>query len=443
MKLTLIKPNIGRKGHSLYVDEGRMEPLNIGVLAGLTPQDVEIVFYDDRMEDIPYEEETDLVAITVETFTARRAYEIADCYRERGVRVVLGGIHPTLLPAEAARYADCIVIGDAETVWRELLHDTARGKLKTSYYGSPGIAQCDGSLPRRDLFKGKGYLPITLMQFSRGCRFGCNFCAVSRYFDRKHYIRRIDEVVREIELQDRRLIFFVDDNIATDHKALADLCTAIQPLGVQWVSQASVDITRNRSLMTHVRDSGCLGHVIGFESILEENIKEAKKTTNLARWSGYGREIAILREYGQQTWAAFTVGYDHDTPSSINATLEFALRHRFAFAAFNILMPYPTTRLYTQLASEGRLLYGGTWWTHPAYRFNHASFVPRQMSPEELTVACHRARSEFNSVPAIMRRVLDPTNLRSIAHAVRFWGFMRLFRREVHKKHGMMFGIRK
>ncbi len=202
-------------------------------------------------------------------------------------------------------------------------------------------------------------------------------------------------------------------------------------------------MTRNRTLMASMRDSGCLGHVIGFESITSESLGEARKATNLARWSGYEREIAVLREFEQQTWAAFTVGYDHDTLSSITATLEFALRHKFAFAAFNILMPYPTTDLYKRLADEGRLLYDGEWWLHPQYRFNHATFTPKHMSPEELTDACHRARSEFNSLPAIMRRLADPHNIRSIAHLAMMWGYMRLFRREVHKKHGMMFGIRR
>ena len=222
MRITFIKPNIGRMEHSLYVDEGRMEPLMLAVLAGLTPPDVECVLYDDRMEAIPYDEATDLVAITVETYTARRAYEIAAEYRARDVPVILGGMHVTLLPEEAALHADSIFIGDAETAWPQAVEDARRRRLRPRYEGPPGVGQIGGMMPRRDLFRGKGYLPMTLMQYVRGCRFACQFCAVSQYFDRRHYIRAIDEVLREIEAQDRKFIFFIDDNIASDQKALAE-----------------------------------------------------------------------------------------------------------------------------------------------------------------------------------------------------------------------------
>ena len=182
MKLTLIKPNIGRLEHSLYVDEGRMEPLQLGVLGGLTPPDIDVVLHDDRCESIPYDDPTDLVAITVETFTARRAYEIADAFRARGLPVVLGGMHPTLLPQEASDHADAVVTGDAETVWREVVGDARAGDLKPLYRARPGgVPQAGGVLPRRDLFAEKGYLPIALVQFGRGCPNGCAFCAAPRW----------------------------------------------------------------------------------------------------------------------------------------------------------------------------------------------------------------------------------------------------------------------
>jgi radical SAM superfamily enzyme YgiQ (UPF0313 family) len=443
MKLTLVKPTIGRHEHSLYVDEGRMEPLTLGILAGLTPPDIEIVLYDDRIEQIPFDEPTDLVAITVETFTARRAYEISQQYQSRGVPVILGGMHVTLLPEEAKLYADSILTGDAETIWLQAINDARKGKLQPHYSGVPGVGQIGKVFPRRDLYRGKGYLPISLMQFSRGCQYDCNFCAVSQYFSQKHYLRRIDEVVTEIENQNRKFLFFVDDNIASDQAALEELCHALIPLNVHWVSQASLDITRNRSLMSLMEKSGCWGNVMGFESINVASLRETRKRPNMINFSGYKKDVSILRDHGMQTWAAFTLGYDHDTTESIQATVEFALESKFTFAAYNILTPYPGTPFYFLLQQENRHLYDGRWWLHPEYRFNHAAFLPSLMTPDELTVACHNARTHFNTLPSLIKRFSDlKTNLRTLKRAATFLKYSLLFRKEVHKKHGMRFGLK-
>ncbi|MDH5327303.1 MAG: B12-binding domain-containing radical SAM protein [Gammaproteobacteria bacterium] len=440
MKLTLIKPNIGRMIDGPYVDEGRMEPLQLGVLAALTPADVEVVLHDDRMERIPYDEPTDLVAITVETYTAKRAYEICAEYRKRGVPIILGGFQPTLIPEECAPHADSLFIGDAELLWETVIEDARKGRLKPRYESKPGPPQ-PRVITRRDIFEGKGYLPMTLLQFSRGCRFTCDFCAISVFFDKTQYLRNIDEVVQEIQSQNRKLLFFVDDNICSNHEALKQLCRALIPLKVRWVSQGSIDMTKDRELMRLMVQSGCLGNVIGFESLDPDNLKTMKKAPNIKHFSRYREQIQILRDYGLQTWAAFTLGHDGDTLSSIEDTLDFALSNKFTFAAFNILVPYPNTPLYRKLESENRLLYNGKWWLHPDYRFNYATFEPKHMSPDELTHACHDARSRFNSVGSIVTRALDfKTNLRSIYRFGTYLQFNPIFRKEVFKKHGMLFG---
>lgn len=443
MKVTLVKPTIGRMEHSLYVDEGRMEPLNLGVLAALTPPDVEVVMYDDRMEAIPYDEPTDLVAITVETYTARRSYEIAAEYRARGVPVIMGGMHPTLLPEEARDHTDSLFLGDAETAWHLAVEDARKGRLKPLYKAPPGPGQIGGVMPRREIYKGKGYLPISLLQYSRGCRYSCGFCAVTKYFDKRTYLRVIDEVLQEIEDQERRLLFFVDDNIASNQAALKELCRALIPMRINWVSQASLDITRDLELMDLMVRSGCLGHVMGFESLRPDSLKEARKGPNLPRFSGYENELKVLKDYGLQTWAAFTLGYDHDTYDSVLETVDFALENKFTFSAFNILMPYPNTPLYDRLRAEGRLLYDGKWWLHPEYRFNHAAFRPALMTPEELTEACFRLRSKFNRISSLVWRFMDlKTNMRTARRMATFWRFNPVFRKEVFKKQGMRFGLR-
>lgn len=444
MKLTLIKPNIGRREHSLYVDEGRMEPLQLGILAGLTPSDIEVVMYDDRMERIPYEEPTDLVAITVETFTARRAYEISAEFRKRGVKTVMGGMHAMLIPEEVAAHCDCVIVGDAEPVWETMLEDFREGRLKSRYdVVQPECPQIN-VITRRDIFEGKGYLPITLLQFSRGCSHRCSFCASSVYFKARHFCRPVEDVIREIKAQKRKLLFFVDDNIVCNHEKAKELFRALIPLKIHWVSQGSMDMLNDKELMELMVKSGCLGLVIGFESISPDCITEMNKNTN-RRGSNdmYKEEIRQLRKWGLQTWAAFTVGHDGDTIRSIRATCDFAIRNKFTFAAFNILMPYPNTPLYEKMKQEERLLYDGKWWLHEDYRFNYASIVPKNMTADELTEVSFDCRRRFNSPLSIVKRALEPrTNMRTPYRFLTYLIYNPLFRKEVYKKQGMRFGLK-
>ncbi|MDR3072348.1 MAG: B12-binding domain-containing radical SAM protein [Clostridiales Family XIII bacterium] len=447
MRITLIKPNIGIREYSLYRDNASMEPLGLGVLAALTPADVEVKMYDDRIEQIPYDEPTDLVAITVETYTACRSYEIALAYKKHqpSTPILLGGMHVTLIPDEAAIHADSIMIGDAEDKWDEMIEDLRRKDLKPLYVCDFQNCPQKGILTRRDIFAGKKYMPITLLQFSRGCRYNCRYCASSVYFKCKQYTRPVEDVIREIKSQKRKLLFFVDDNIVADKEKAKELFRALIPLKVKWVSQGSIDMLDDDELMRLMVKSGCLGNVIGFESIATESIDAMRKGVN-KRYSDakYAEAIEKLRHYGLQTWAAFTLGHDADTPESILETERFAKKNKFCFAAYNILMPYPNTSLYRQLESEERLLYDGTWWLHPDYKFNYAAFTPKNMTPDELTEISFFCRSDFNSKKSILYRLFEPrTNMRN---PIRFFSYLMynpIFRREVFEKQGMTFGYNK
>lgn len=444
MKLTLIKPNIGRREHSLYVDEGRMEPLQLGILAALTPNDIDVVMYDDRMETIPYDEPTDIVAITVETFTARRAYEISEEFRKRGVKTVMGGMHAMLIPEEVSEHCDCVIVGDAEPVWATMLEDFKKGELKKRYDVVQPTCPQSNVITRRDIFEGKGYLPITLLQFSRGCNHRCSFCASSVYFKAHHYCRKVEDVITEIKSQKRKLLFFVDDNIVCNREKAKELFRALIPLKIHWVSQGSIDMLADKELMELMVKSGCLGLVIGFESISPQCIAEMNKNTNKKPSSDmYKSEIKQLRKWGLQTWAAFTVGHDGDTMESIKATCDFAIKNKFTFAAFNILMPYPNTALYEKMKNEGRLLYDGKWWLHEDYRFNYASIVPKNMTPDELTEISFDCRRRFNSPLSIFKRAFEPrTNMRTPYRFGTYLIYNPLFRKEVFKKQGMKFGLK-
>jgi radical SAM superfamily enzyme YgiQ (UPF0313 family) len=196
--------------------------------------------------------------------------------------------------------------------------------------------------------------------------------------------------------------------------------------------------------------SGCIGHVIGFESTDARNLVAMKKGPALRLpgwdrttrgWDRYAGAVEVLRRHHLQTWAAFTLGHDHDTAPSIRETVEFAIHHRFCFGAFNILMPYAGTPLYDRLAREGRLLYDGKWWLHPDYRFNHAAFRPRHMTPDELTAAAWDAKQRWNSVGSVFGRMWDfRTHLSSPARAFVYLAYNPLYRKENLKKQGMRFG---
>mgnify|MGYP001816830972 CR=1 FL=1 len=442
MHISFIKPTLGRLADEPFHDEARMEPLNLGVLAGLTPPGVDVRLWDDRIDEIDYDERTDLVAITVEAFTARRAYEIADEFRARGVPVIMGGIHVTARPEEAAEHADSVFTGDAEARWAEVVADAHEGRLAPRYDGGTGRPQ-PATHARRDIYEGKGYLPLSLLQFGRGCRVHCEYCAVGSYFDHDHHTRPVEDVVAEIQGGTRRDLFFVDDNLIADHEAAKLLLRALIPLQVRWVSQASIDQVEDPELMRLMVESGCLGNVIGFESLDEANLEQMGKQPNLARRDRYAAAIDTLAGHHLQTWAAFVLGYDHDTPDSLLEQCEWAIEQHFTFAAWNVLMPYPGTPLYERLAEQDRLLYDGRWWLHPDYRFNSAAFRPARMTADQLTEAAWACRQRWSSLSSIVRRALDrSTNMSSLTRFALYLIYNPLFRREAFKRQGLRLGTR-
>ena len=409
MRLTIIHPCIGRKPGQKYIRTWQMESLPAATLAGLTPKDVEIRFYDDRMETIPFDESTDLVAISVETYTARRAYQIASEYRRRRVPVVMGGFHATLCPDEVAQYAEAVVCGEAETLWPRVVDDARHGRLEKFYRqsGRPSLAELK---PDRTVFRGKRYLPIGLVEAGRGCHFKCDFCAVQTVFNASQTRRPIDAIVAEIvQLRhERKLFFFVDDNITSNMDQAKDFFRALIPLKVRWVSQSSINAAHDEEFLELLKRSGCQGVLIGFESLNPANLKDMNKAFNTMR-GGFQKALANLRKHHIRVYGTFIFGYDRDTPESFAETVDFARTHALYIAAFNHLTPFPGTPLYARLQSEGRLLYE-RWWLDERYSYNRIPFQPRSMTPEALQRNCLAARKKFYSWPSIVQRGFDPVN---------------------------------
>ncbi len=409
MRLTLVLPAIGRKAGVNYMRTWQMEPLSIAALAALTPKDVDIAFHDDRMEAIPYDRPTDLVAIPVETYTAKRAYQIASEYRRRGVPVVMGGFHATLLPDEVKEYAESVIVGEAEELWPQAIDDARCRRLKPIYSAN---SQPDLATVRydRSLFQGRRYLRIGLVETGRGCRFPCEFCAVQTFFQRTARHRPIDAIVAEISSlkPEKRLFFFVDDNFAADLAFARELTEALAPLGVRWVTQMSINAAHDEAFLASLARSGCRGVLIGFESLDEKVLRAMRKNFNTMR-GGFAVALDNLRRHGIRVYGTFVFGYDGERADAFEEAAEFAIDNRFYLAAFNHLTPFPGTPLFGRLQREGRLLYE-RWWLDERYGYNGIPFQPAAMAPNEIREGCLRARRRFYSWSSMMRRALDPVN---------------------------------
>ena len=434
MKVTFVRPNMhdGRSSDA-------MQPLAFAVLKSLTPPDVDVSLYDERIESVPLDEPTDLVAMTVETYTARRAYQLAAQFRRRGIRVVMGGYHPTFVPEECALFADAVLLGDAEDLWPGVVADARRGRLRR-VYSEAGFPRLIGRpSPDRALFRGKHYAPVTLVQYGRGCRFNCDFCSIHAFYGSTLRQRSVREVCAEIERAGRRLVFFVDDNLFVDVPRAKELFHALIPLGIHWCCQTSIDIARDPGLVALMARSGCSMALFGFESLQPDNLRQMRKGWNV-KWQSYERSIEVVHDAGIMIYGTFVHGYDHDTPRSFDDAVEFAIRHKFCLANFNPLTPTPRAPLYDRLAREGRLIYD-RWWLDPRFRYGHATFHPRGMTATELTEGCWRARRAFNTAMATTRRFLAPrTTLSSPGHALAFLVVNAVSRREILRKQELPLG---
>jgi radical SAM superfamily enzyme YgiQ (UPF0313 family) len=297
-RLTLVHPCIGRRPGQKYIRSWQMEPLPPATIAGMTPPDVEVRFFDDRMEEIPYDEPTDLVAISVETYTARRAYEIASEFRQRGVPVVMGGFHATLMPDEVARYAESVVVGEAEELWPEVLDDYRAGTPRKLYRATdrPSLA---GRGPDRSIFAGKRYLPIGLVEAGRGCHFRCDFCAVQTVFSRTQTRRPSGDIfaeLQQVQRDGRNLVFFVDDNITSNMDQAKAFFRELKKYNIRWVSQASINAAHDEEFLQLLSESGCMGVLIGFESLNPANLRKMGKGFNTMK-GGFEVALRNLRRY--------------------------------------------------------------------------------------------------------------------------------------------------
>jgi radical SAM superfamily enzyme YgiQ (UPF0313 family) len=354
--------------------------LSTTLLTALTPHEHEVSIHDESIAPLNFDEECDLVAITAMTPLAPRGYEIADAYRRRGVRVVMGGMHSTWLPEEAINHCDAVVIGEADEIWAEVVRDAARGRLKRFYQQKARTDLSQVPLPRRELLPPKGYFFENTIQTTRGCPFDCEFCSVTAIYGGTYRTRPIAEVEREIQSLRRApaYIFFVDDNIVGDMRYARELFTMLSHYRLRWVSQGPISIAQNEKLVRLMAQAGCHGMFIGFESLSPENLKLMGKKTN--KVERYEAGIKRFHDHGIGVHASFVFGYDYDDPTVFEKFISFANRNKIDGAFLPVLTPFPGTRIHQRLKKEGRIL------TEDWSRYDMATvvFQPKGMTVEEL-----------------------------------------------------------
>jgi radical SAM superfamily enzyme YgiQ (UPF0313 family) len=404
MHITLIKPDFSGNRQKFYLYVNRIEPLAIATVAGLIPDAFDIDFFDDRIEPILFDQKTDLVGITVDTYSAKRAYAIALEYRKKGVPVIMGGFHPTLVPNEAEKCADAIVIGEVENVMVELLDDFKNRMLKKRYQSTKPAA-LENIHPRRALFKGKPYPGISVVEFGRGCKYRCDFCSIHAFYNGRYRSRPIHAVLEEIQRLPNRNVMFADDNLVNGTKEIKELLHGMISLKKRWVGQVSIDVAQDEELLSLIRESGCIGLLLGLESLNNTSLAAMNKPANKQK---YVDALQKIRTHGIMVNGSFVLGYDGDTIESLNEELDFSIKQRFIFAGFNHLMPHPGSAVYKRLESEGRLLYK-KWWLEQEDYFGSVAFKPKNITPDELALIRYKSRRKFYSIKSIVYRWLDFT----------------------------------
>jgi len=372
-------------------------PLVLPLLAGLTPADVDVRLVDENVEPVDVNAAADWVAITCMTASAPRAYVIADAFRQRGIPVVMGGIHPTVLPDEAAAHADAVVIGEAEPVWREVVADLAADRLRPRYEHA-GYSDLVGlPRPRRELLQVERYLTTNVVQTARGCPNACSFCTVSTVSGRRYRFRPTGEVIEEV----RSLggwIGFVDDNITGHPRRAKELFEALIPLRTRWIGQADLNMAKDPELLSLAARSGCQAMFVGLESLSQENLRAAHKSPNVG--TDMGAAITTIHKAGIEIIGSFVLGLDGDDRTVFARTVEFAQRHKLAAAQFAVLTPFPGTETRRQLEREGRIVDHD--WSH--YTMSNVVFRPRHMTELELRQGQQYAYGHFYSIPSILKR---------------------------------------
>ncbi len=395
-RLLLVYPATQKLG---WVKRFQLPSLSLNQVAASTPPEWDVVIVDEIQEHICFDGGYDLVGITAMTHQAVHAYQIADRFRERGIKVVLGGIHPTVLPDEAAKHADAVVIGEAEPVWSGLLDDLLSNRLQPIYRSVPTGEVLEIPWSRREILAGRKYLTTQTLQASRGCPYDCSFCTVTPYFGSTFRYRDTADILAELRSFEGKLTIFLDDNILGDPLRAKPILTGMVGMGLRWGGQANLRFAEDPDMVRLLADSGCIGIFVGLESADGRHANHPKTAGS----SSQSDLIKRIRDTGVVVEASVIFGFDDHDEGIFERTVRYLEKCAPSLPTFHILTPYPGTALFRQYQDEGRLLH--TDWQ----RYDHGQVVfrPHLMSPDRLYQGWVDARHEAYRWPAITTRVMQ------------------------------------
>jgi radical SAM superfamily enzyme YgiQ (UPF0313 family) len=377
----LINPFYPKDPHASFGKHVLTPTLALTSFAATTPKNWRVEYWDENLLHgrPPFDPMPEVVGISVHLTFAQRAYELADWYRRRGAKVVMGGLHVLSCPEECAPHADALAMGDGVQLWPRILRDIEASQLQPRYSATYENDYCDDPAPRRSILPRASFLTTTSLIATRGCHNRCGFCYLATEGLRMPYrMRHPKQVAEEFAANREPYAVFIDNNLGSRKEYLHALCAALRPLKKIWSAAVSIDVTDDPTLIRNMALAGCTGAFIGFESLSDSNLAEAHKKT--PKTSDYARRVRMMHDCGIQVNGSFVLGFDHDRKDVFARTAEWIENNRLECATFHILTPYPATPLFRQMEAEGRLLHKN--WT--LYDTGHAVFRPRHMSPDEL-----------------------------------------------------------
>jgi len=406
----LINPFYPKDPNASFGKHALTPSLALTSFAAATPEHWRVQYWDENLLDgrPPFEPMPEVVGITVHLTFARRAFELADWYRRRGSKVIMGGLHVLSCPEECAPHADALALGDGVQLWPRILADVESGGLERRYAASYENDYREDPAPRRSILPRKSFLTTSSLIATRGCHNRCGFCYLATEGLRMPYrMRDPSQIAAEFQADGQPYGVFIDNNLGSRRDYLRALCAALRPLQKIWSAAVTIDVTDDPGLIRDMALAGCTGVFVGFESLTDENLADAHKKT--PKTADYARRVRMLHECGIQVNGSFVLGFDHDRKDVFARTAAWVEENRLECSTFHILTPYPATPLFRQMAAQGRLLHRD--WS--LYDTAHAVFQPKHMTPEELEQGYGWMYQRLFSHRSIWRR--RPEDWRAVA----------------------------